>query len=203
MSAAPVLAARPASAEPVAGLIGPNTVLQTEAALIAEGGPELARRVFERAGLAALLRNRPEAMIDQALARALFDALFAELPEPRARTLAAEAGRLTGAYILAHRIPKAAQAILKLLPARLAGPMLLKSIARHAWTFAGSGVCAVDAGPPVQLTITGNPIAIPGCVWHAGVLEVLFQTLVSAKAQVRHTRCEHAGARACTFEVAL
>lgn len=203
MSALPDLASRPPSTEPVTGLIGPNTVLQTEAALIAAGGRALARRVFERAGLVALLRTRPEAMIDQALARALFDALYAELPGPQARDVARQAGRLTGAYILAHRIPKPAQALLKRLPARFAGPMLLKSIARHAWTFAGSGLCAVTPGPPVQLTITGNPIAVPGCVWHTGVLEVLFQTLVSKNAQVRHTRCEHAGAGACAFEIKL
>ncbi|MFP4518827.1 MAG: bacteriochlorophyll 4-vinyl reductase [Oceanicaulis sp.] len=194
--------ARPASPAR-AGLIGPNTVLQTEAALTAAGGPGLTGRVFARAGLSDLLRIRPEAMIDEALARALFNALFAELPGDQARAVAAEAGRLTGAYILAHRIPKPAQAILRLLPARLAGPMLMKSIARHAWTFAGSGVCTVEPGPPLRLTITGNPIAIPGCVWHVGVLEVLFQTLVSARAAVRHTRCEHAGGRACTFEIGL
>lgn len=202
MTAAPALAPAPHGAAP-AGLIGPNTVLQTEAALMAAGGPALAQRVFARAGLAGVLRNRPEAMIDQALARALFDALFAELPRDEARAVAHHAGRLTGAYILAHRIPKPAQAILKLLPARLAQPMLLRSIARHAWTFAGSGVCTVERGPPATLSITGNPIAIPGCVWHAGVLEVLFQTLVSPTARVRHTRCEHGGAHSCTFEISL
>lgn len=202
MSAAPVLASESLSPATV-GRIGPNTVLQTEAALIEAGGMELAARVFQRAGLASFLRNRPEAMIDEALVRALFDALFAELPAEQARNVAHMAGRLTGAYILANRIPKPAQAILKLLPARLAGRMLLESIARHAWTFAGSGVCTVKAGSPVMLTITGNPIAMPGCVWHAGVLEVLFRTLVSRRAQVRHTRCEHAGARNCTFEISL
>lgn len=201
MTAAQIKAATP-PCDGAAGVIGPNTVLQTEAALTEAGGPALARRVFARAGLGDLLARRPEAMIDEALAKALFDALFAELPADAARDVAGRAGRLTGAYILAHRIPKPAQAVLKLLPARLAGPMLLKSIARHAWTFAGSGVCTVDTGPPVRLSITGNPIAMPGCVWHAGVLEVLFQTLVSSRARVRHTRCEHAGAQSCTFEVA-
>lgn len=200
MTAAPAIAPVRDSAAPV-GLIGPNTVLQTETALIAAGGPALALRVFARAGLSQLLQTRPAAMIDETLAKALFTALFAELPETEARTVAHEAGRLTGAYILAHRIPKPAQAILKLLPASLAAPMLLKSIARHAWTFAGSGACRVEAGSPRRLTIIGNPIAIPGCVWHAGVLEVLFETLVSAKTRVRHTACEHAGAPACTFEI--
>lgn len=200
-AAAPLAADLAPAAGP--GLIGPNTVLQTEAALIAAGGVELARRAFDRAGLASMLAHRPETMIDERLAQALFEALFAELPEAEARTVAAAAGRLTGAYILVHRIPKPAQAILKLLPARMAAPMLLKSIARHAWTFAGSGVCTVDAGPPARLTITGNPIAIPGCVWHAGVLEVLFRALASPRAQVSHTRCEHAGAKDCTFEITV
>ncbi|XBQ16964.1 MAG: bacteriochlorophyll 4-vinyl reductase [Oceanicaulis sp.] len=186
-----------------AGLIGPNSVLQTETALIEAGGPALARAVFARAELGALLEERPSAMIDEQIPRALFDALFDLLPRDQALAVAHRAGRLTGAYILAHRIPRFAQAILKLLPGRLAAPILLAAVRKHAWTFAGSGVCTTAPGRPATLEIAGNPLAMPGCVWHAGVLETLFETLVSPRAVVRHTRCGHDGAHACRFEIAV
>ena len=75
--------------------------------------------------------------------------------------------------------------MLEALPASLASRQLLSAIARHAWTFAGSGRYA--AGPV--------------CHWHAGVFETLFRTLVHPRSRARETACCAAGAPACRFEI--
>ncbi len=195
--------ALPAAADPPEALIGPNSVLQLEQALLEAGGPDLAWQVFDAAGYARLLEDRPSAMIDEAIPKALFDTLFRTLPARQARAVAERAGRLTGRYILEHRIPGFARLILKLLPARLAAPLLLKAIRQHAWTFAGSGQCSTGAGRSSHISIRRNPVAMPECVWHGRVLETLFQALVSPSTQITHTCCEHAGDDVCRFEIEL
>ena len=103
--------------------------------------------VFEAPGDDAMMPAAPAARMHQAL-RAI---------EPEmAPSLAWAAGERTAQYILAHRIPQAAQVVLKLLPAALAGPLLSKAIAKHAWTFAGYGAFRV-AGT-LTFEIADNPI---------------------------------------------
>lgn len=184
-------------------VIGPNAVLQLEEALREAGGEVLAERIFTRAGWAHLLVERPADMIDEAIPRALFATLFAELEPDQARSIAHRAGQLTGAYILANRIPAPVRILLKLLPATLAAPLLLNAIQRHAWTFAGSGVCVTQAGRPARLTLENNPLSMPGCVWHVGVFEVLFRSLVSAKTRVAHPSCQYTDGPTCAFEVGV
>ena len=183
--------------------VGPNAILQTAAALEAQGGRALARQVFDAAGLGALLDAPPAAMVPEAQAAALLRALPAVLPPGTATRVSGEAGRRTGAYILQHRIPAPARAILRVLPARAAAPLLLRAIMAHAWTFAGSGRVEIAAGRPVRLTIHDNPLAVAGGDWHRAVLEVLFRHLVHPRATVRQTASCAEGARACVFEIAV
>jgi divinyl protochlorophyllide a 8-vinyl-reductase len=184
------------------GLVGPNAVIQLAAALRSEpGGEELAERVFQAAGFSRLLRKPPDAMIDEAIPARLFDALWRELPPEQAAHTAHEAGRRTGAYILANRIPKLAQLVLRLLPQRVAAAMLLRAIHKNAWTFAGSGLCSVSAGDPAQLMILFNPLKMPGCVWHCGVLEQLFRSLVGKDTRVRHRYELVNGSPASCFDI--
>jgi divinyl protochlorophyllide a 8-vinyl-reductase len=185
--------------EAKAARIGPNTVLQLEQALIETGGDALARRIFAEAGFLGLLRYRPCGMIDEAIPAVLFKMLFASLPEEVARCIASRAGDLTGRYILKHRIPRAARTLLKALPSEWAAPILLRSIARHSWTFAGSGTCTVQTGCPAGITIQSNPLAMPGCAWHQSVFEALMRALVSARTRVRHVTCCNEGSPDCQF----
>ena len=184
-------------------VIGPNAVLQTEAALAEAGGAALAETVFARAGLSHLLVERPSAMIEESAPKALFKALFASLPLQEALAIARRAGALTGAYILANRIPGPVRALLWALPARLAAPLLLSAIHRHAWTFAGSGVCTVRAGRPARVEIENNPLAMPGCAWHVGVFEVLFGSLVSPRVRIGHDHGPKLEGAPCRFEIAF
>ena len=180
-----------AQAQEAAGLIGPNAVIQLGQAL--RDHPGLGERVFGRAGFLRLLTNPPDAMIDEAIPARLFAALWAEVPD-LAPAIAHRAGRLTGGYVRQNRIPRVA---------RLAAPVLLKAIGKHAWTFAGTGQCLVAAGQPATVTILDNPLTMPGGVWHVGVFETLFRGLISPRAQVIHTAMQVNGHPACRFQIDL
>ena len=150
-------------------------------------------------------------MVDEREVIALHAALRADLGAAEARRVADEAGCRTATYLLAHRIPAAAQRLLKVLPAGLAARALLRAIGGHAWTFAGSGRFSAqvtgDRARPVVLTIAHNPLcrgvlsAEPGCDYYRAVFEVLFRTLVHGGATVVETACEACGDPACVFEV--
>ena len=206
LSAAPVqdrLAEAALVTGPEPGRIGPNAVIQLAAALRDGPGEETAAQVFAAAGLSAMLAVPPESMVSEAAVARLYRALFNCLPEQEASAAAREAGARTAAYVLANRIPLPVQAVLKRLPARLAAPLLLNAIKRNAWTFAGSATVRVRLTRPYTIEIEANPIAMPGCVWHAAVFEGLFRALVAPRVTVRHPACCHAGGGVCRFVVGV
>lgn len=184
-----------------AGRIGPNAVIQLGEALRA--WPEMAQRIYARAGCPSLLNDPPAAMIDERIPARLFEALWNELPADQAAAIARDAGRRTGEYVLCNRIPAIARVVLAALPPWIAGRLLLKAIHRNAWTFAGSGICRVENGAPSVLTIERNPLKMPGCVWHVGVLERLFQALAGPGSRVRHCDDATEAATVCRFEIEI
>ncbi|MGF1445955.1 MAG: bacteriochlorophyll 4-vinyl reductase [Pikeienuella sp.] len=183
--------------------VGPNAVLQMAAALAAEGGPDFAARIFDRAGLADLLAAPPKSMVAEDIAARLHRTVIAEMAPERASCIARSAGRRTADYLLAHRIPGPAQRLLKALPPRWAAQLLLLAIRRSAWTFAGSGRFRACSGNPSVIEIVDNPLAVPGCPWHAAVFERLFRVLVSPATVVVETDCCARNAGACRFEIWL
>lgn len=182
--------------------IGPNAVTQLAAALGARAAP-----VFAAAGRSAWLECPPEAMLEEAPVARLHQALRAALPADEAALLLAEAGRRTADYLLAHRIPRPAQRVLRALPPRPAAWLLLRAIRAHAWTFAGSGRFAARAGNPTVVTLHANPFCArehalhPVCAWHAAVFQRLFHALVSPGACAVETRCCAQGDASCRFEL--
>ncbi len=186
------------------GRIGPNALLQLAPVCDAVLGRAARERLFAGAGVPHLPSGA--GMIDEGEAARVHQALRREFPVEAPAILAA-AGRGTGAYILAHRIPKPAQAVLRLLPAGLAAPVLAKAIGAHAWTFAGSGEFRQAGRRPLVFEIADNPVVRgeaaegPVCVWHAAVFETLFRALVSRRARAVETACCAAGAPACRFEI--
>jgi len=185
------------------GKVGPNAVTQVAAALRAFGGEALAARVFGAAGLQHVLAAPPERMVDQDLAACLHDALRLTLEPREATQIAAEAGRRTADYLLGHRIPRAAQLVMRILPARLAAPILLKAMASNAWTYAGTGQVRTLSGRICVLEIIDNPLAQPGCPWHVAVFEGLFRALVAKGAQVNHSETRVEGLATSRFDIAL
>lgn len=185
-----------------AGLVGPNSVIQLgESLRAAPGRVGAAEQVFASAGLLRLLHTPPDGMIDEAIPACLFQALWRELDSDQAARIARDAGRRTGDYVLTNRIPRVARVVLRRLPMRIAARLLLRAIRRNAWTFSGSGTCHVTLGRLAIVTIDENPLVMPGCVWHIGVLECLFRALISEGTRVQHSECHVDGVAVCRFEV--
>jgi divinyl protochlorophyllide a 8-vinyl-reductase len=193
-------------ARPVA-VIGPNAVTRMAEALMSAGGDALRREVFSAAGLSRHLAAPPTHMIPEADVARLHAAAIATLGEARAAEVSREAGRLTGDYLLAHRIPPLAQRVLKRLPRALAARILVAAIARHAWTFAGGGEFSYAFSPTLTLRLKGSPICRglrtrePACAYFAATFERVFGEMLGPSLRVREIECEATGAPACVFDV--
>jgi divinyl protochlorophyllide a 8-vinyl-reductase len=198
------------------GRIGPNAITRVAEVLPGFVGDAETRAVFEHARLADYLRSPPQDMVDEAEVTRLHLALRKALGGRLAGQVARSAGQRTADYLLAHRIPRPVQALLKRLPAPWAARLLLSAIRRHAWTFAGSGQFSADAGSgvlagrpgrPVVLTIRNNPLCkgltsdAPACDFYAATFERLFRTLVHRDARAFEVACEARGDAECRFEL--
>jgi divinyl protochlorophyllide a 8-vinyl-reductase len=154
-------------------------------------------------------------MVDEHAVTALHAALRSRLEPVESARASIRAGQLTGDYLLANRIPKPVQWVLKVLPASLAARVLVAAIGRHSWTFAGSGDFSVEFGrgaagaapSRLRFSIAGCPVcrgatqSVPACDYYAATFERLFAELVHSQTQVRETQCQANGAPACVFAV--
>lgn len=190
--------------------IGPNAITQCAAALQAELGREGFARLMQHAGLAAHVAQPPQHMVDERDVLALHRQVRAELGVARARALARVAGHTTGDYLLAHRIPALAQRALALLPPAWAGRALLAAVARHAWTFCGSGQFRIEPAPgpgALRVSITdcvacrGEQADEPLCDYYTATFERLIRAIVHPGTRVREAACAAMGAPACVFEI--
>jgi len=188
------------------GRIGPNAVIRVLESLNERTGRTVAESVFQRAGLGGYLVVPPDSMVPEAEVIALQQALRAELGIAEARAIARDAGRRTGDYLLARRIPRPAQVLLKILPAKLAAHTLLKAIAGNAWTFVGTGRFMVVSDDPPRIEITDSPLCRgtqsdePLCDFYVGTFERLFRVLVHPDTVFTETACQAMGDSSCLFE---
>jgi divinyl protochlorophyllide a 8-vinyl-reductase len=192
------------------GRIGPNAILRVAEVLPPRLGSRATAELFEAAGLGEHLRHPPQTLVDEEDVRRLHAVLRERLGGPAAREVARAAGAATADYLLAHRIPRPLQSVLRRLPARWAARVLLAAITRNAWTFVGSGRFAASAGSgtrPVTLEIRANPLCRdlqadePACDYYAATFERLFAQLVHPHARAREVACEACGGDACRFEI--
>jgi divinyl protochlorophyllide a 8-vinyl-reductase len=188
--------------------IGPNAIIRVVEALRESAGAETAARVLRHAGLARYLDELPAAMVDEREVTRLHASLRDLLGPDVAGRVAFSAGLKTGDYLLANRIPGAAQRLLRALPAWLASRLLLAAILRNAWTFAGSGIFRSSPQPRgARLSIAGCPVcagqpgATSACSYYTGTFQRLFATLVKAGTRVVETECHASGVGACVFRV--
>jgi divinyl protochlorophyllide a 8-vinyl-reductase len=197
-------------ADGAAGRIGPNAILQCTAALEAVLGLEGCGDLMRSCGLQHHLAQPPTAMVPEADVQALHRAMRLTLGIGPARMLGAQAGRATAEYLLAHRVPAPMRGLLPRLPATWAARVLLLAVAKHAWTFCGSGAFVVvpaRGNAPLRLTLTGSATSVgatspePLCDYFAATFERLFQALVAPRAAVVETACMAMGAAACVFDV--
>lgn len=183
--------------------IGPNAILQLLPVLDDAIGVALRGALLHQAGVIA--PPQTSGMLPEDDVARLHHALRLFLPD-RAAAIARAAGLATGDYILRHRIPRAAQWLIRALPSPLGARLLTAAIARHSWTFAGSGTFRVHSRHPLILEIAGNPLAqppadAPVCDWHAAVFERLYGQLVWRNVRVVELCCTAMGARACQFRI--
>lgn len=186
-------------------MIGPNAILQLLPQIARIGGEARVAQMLAEAGIFDVPDGTH--MIPEGDAARLHQVLRRDEPD-LAPQLAAKAGRATADYILAHRIPEFAQILLKLLTAPLAARSLSRAIAKHAWTFAGSGEFRVVS--PWCFEIAHNPIvrgehsATPLCHWHTAVFERLYRVLVHPHVTCEETTCCATSADGmCRFELTL
>lgn len=181
--------------------VGPNAILQTAEALGRLQGEAVRLAILSVAGLPPDGVGA-DGLVEAALVRRLNYAVREHLPRDAALDVMREAGRLTGDYILANRIPRRAMAVLERLPSALSVNLLLKAIARHSWTFAGNAPVRVRHGwRRAEIEIAGNPIAYGPCVWHEAVFKRLLAPLAGTRLEVREIACCRKGAAACRFEI--
>jgi divinyl protochlorophyllide a 8-vinyl-reductase len=188
-------------------VIGPNAITRMAEALGTLTGDAHRRDIFASADLTFYLSSPPTRMIPEADVARLHRAVIEAMGEAEAAIVSREAGRLTGDYLLANRIPVMAQRVLKRLPRALAARILVAAIARHAWTFAGAGEFTYDFSPRFSLRLKGSPICRelrtqePACAYFAATFERVFGAMLGPSLHVTETECEAAGASACVFDV--
>ena len=182
--------------------IGPNAITQVAAALEQRLGSGASREFLCSAGLGAYVTEPPWQMVEEREVIALHSAVRARLTPQAARGIAHAAGLATGDYLLAHRIPRTAQFVLRALPAPLASRLLLAAITRHAWTFAGSARFSARGGRRTLIRLENCPICrgaqspAPLCEYYAATFTRLFSRLVHPRARATETACIAAGAPA-------
>ena len=184
-------------------------MVQTVDALVEATGRDTARRVLDCVGRGDLLTRRPEAMVDEREFTALIGALRRELGPDLSASILARAGERTGLYLLANRIPGPARVLLPHLPRRFALQILLKAIAAHAWTFAGSGRFTwtpTSTGATLRLAdgpeARGHVAPAPCCAYYRNCFATLLRSLVDRRIVVSEIECMARGAAACVFAVA-
>lgn len=183
--------------------IGPNAVLQHLPVLDAVIGRDGRRALLHLAEVPEPPSDAGMLPEDQVARLHRFVRLYLA---DRAPEIQRAAGLATGDYILAHRIPKVAHWAIRNLPAPLGARLLSGAVAKHAWTFAGSGAFRIVQGAPLAFEIRRNPLAdesarAPVCAWHSAVFERLFATLVWPHVAVQETACRACGDLACRFEL--
>jgi divinyl protochlorophyllide a 8-vinyl-reductase len=194
----------------VARGIGPNAITRVAEVLAARCGAGAAERVFGAAGLLRHLRQPPTQLVDEREVRRLHVALRSQLGLDEAAAVARQAGEATAGYLLARRIPRPLQWLLRVLPARAAAAVLLAAVGRNAWTFVGSGSLRTwrDAGCGAwTVEIHDNPLCRsvraerPLCDFYVATFERLFRALVHAHCRVQEVSCEARGDDACRLRI--
>jgi divinyl protochlorophyllide a 8-vinyl-reductase len=187
------------------GQIGPNALIQMVEALRVLWGPDETRSLLISLGLGHYAEAPPQRMLPQEQVAALHTRLFAMVDKQTFQAITRDAGLRTADYLLAHRIPRAVQWLLGRLPDAIAARILCQAIAKHAWTFAGSGEFSYAWSPGLVFRLRGNPLcssissATPICDYYAATFERIFRVVVNDRWRVQERQCEASGDAVCEF----
>ncbi len=189
--------------------IGPNSIIQTVAALREQYDSAMVDAWLRQTGRADLLAAMPGHMLPESEFGAMMADLRDWLGMAAAKRVLERSGDLTAEYVATNRVPAPIRRILPLLPPGLGLRIFLPAIARHAWTFAGSGRFGYTFHPACQLTLADSVEARgvhadePVCSYYQAAFQGLLQRVVSRRIAVREVACRAAGAEQCVFAVSL
>lgn len=171
---------------PAAAQIGPNAIIQTIDVLQHRYGTAATTTLLHHTAhpdLQALNQSLPTSMVAEDLFHTLVAKLEQALGAATTASVLEQSGQQTADYLLAHRIPRPFQQLVRPLPARAGLALFLAAIKQHAWTFVGSGSFAASgilSRSDPRLTLTLPPMARPPvAAFYAGTFSRLFQTLIS------------------------
>lgn len=185
--------------------IGPNALIQMVEALRQVWGAQATRVLLVSLGLDHYADAPPRHMLPQEQVAALHTRLHGMVDAKTFKSITADAGRRTADYLLAHRIPRTVQWVLRRLPDAIAARLLCRAIAKHAWTFAGSGVFSYAWTPRLVFRLAANPLCrqiasdAPVCDYYAATFERIFRVIVNDNWRVHEMQCEANGAAFCEF----
>jgi divinyl protochlorophyllide a 8-vinyl-reductase len=195
--------------EAVAHRIGPNAIVQLAHALCAQHGEAVAATMLHES-TGYTLATLPQAMVDEHEVQAFVQHCMRELGHMPTLAALQEAGEHTADYLMAHRIPRVAQLVMRMVPRSSALNMLLRAMTAHAWTFAGSGRFSAsphNRGATLRFEhcamCRGLHAHAPVCAFYAGTFERLMRQLVHHRARVQETSCCAQGGTECRFEVTV
>lgn len=189
----PILAERPRLTSPPVelpmvdegALIGPHAVIHLAEVMRERLGERDAAAVLASAQIDALPDGK--GMIPEIEALRAHRWLLLAAPV-EGFDIAREAARRTADYIIANRIPAFAASLLRALPARLAAPMLMSAIGKHAWTFIGAGRFEPHGAWAFTIDRSkaddGLPVPDSTFDWYGAVFERLYQRLVSPDCRI-------------------
>ncbi|MBM3162947.1 MAG: bacteriochlorophyll 4-vinyl reductase [Chlorobi bacterium] len=180
--------------------IGPNSIIQTVAALEECFGKTEAEAMLERIGQGHWIGNLPSEMTEESKFHSLVCALEKEIGENRTGGILEESGRRTAAYLLRVRIPGMFQKVLKLLPPGPAFSIFLFAISKNAWTFAGSGEFSYRTGknPEITVRVTFPSKTVVGN-FYLGTFEALLEELVNPKTKISATIMQQENSILCSY----
>lgn len=188
--------------------IGPNAISRMAEAMTELHGRAAGEALFVASGMSHHWTQPPQVMVDEQDVMRLHHAARRRLGIEDYRRVARLAGDLTGRYVREHRIPRAAQLVIRSLPRSMGMLALSHAIRRHAWTFVGSGSLRFKRdGRIMRLFIEDSPLArgvrseAPICDYYTASFERLFQDLVGSGLSVQETECSASGAHHCVFVI--
>ncbi|MEI8101891.1 MAG: bacteriochlorophyll 4-vinyl reductase [Chlorobium sp.] len=183
-----------------ASKIGPNSIIQTVAALEATYGKSKTENMLRKIGQGYLIGNLPKEMVEETKFHTLACALQKEIGETASASILKESGERTARYLLKVRIPAIFQRLVKLLPARTAFKLLFYAISKNAWTFAGSGKFSYIMNRPpeitVKVTFPTHPVVSN---FYLGTFTALLHELVNPKSIIKADIRKELGAIVCHY----
>jgi len=173
---------------PSGNRIGPNALIQTINALREFYIESQIASMLRQSNQDYLLHQSPQEMIEEGEFDRLALNLCDHIGVMPTRKVLQRSGELTADYLLAHRIPKPFQELLKVLPRQLALRLLFMSMSQNAWTFIGSGEFTYDmSGHMPVVKITSDFASMEAaCGFFGGTFEHLIRKLIDTRVSVRY-----------------